>query len=455
MIRRFFRTSLITAIALLAICASVLVAQRPRNRVTATPAPGPASLKIRYKTTAAGQSSESTTMIKGSRERLEMRMGYSMDIINLTQCDLKRTIQISDKTRKYMITSMDIDEPAGAAGASGGSVSAPATRGGVITYVMTSVDTGERKDMFGFKARHVKTMTAIDSSPDACSQMKQRTETDGWYIDLSFGLNCELGRSPMAGARSARGGCQDRMHFRHEGTGRSGYPLVETTTMYGPDGNAMFTSTKEVIELSQEPLDAALFDVPAGYTETRNSQELFGMPSMAQLMGQAAKERQSADDDALPSTQQAKKPGALRVGVVSINNRTDRQISTESLRERLIGEIEGAGVDAIALNAASATEAEAEAKAKQCDFILYTDVTGLKTSAAKKIGGMFGRVAGVGGVDKTEAKVEYRLFAVGDGSPRLQSSATGKEEGDNVSAGTAVSEEARAVTGEVRRKGRG
>jgi len=222
MTRRFFRTSLITAIALLAICASVLVAQRPRNRVTATP-PEPASLKIRYKTTAAGQSSESTTMIKGSRERSEMRMGYGMDVINLTQCDLKRTIQISDKTRKYLVTSMDTDEPAGASGASGGSVSAPATRGGVITYVMTSLDTGERKDMFGFKARHVKTTTSIDSSPDACSQVKQRTETDGWYIDLSFGLNCELGRNPMAASRSARGGCQDRMHFvmRHRAYGLS------------------------------------------------------------------------------------------------------------------------------------------------------------------------------------------------------------------------------------------
>jgi hypothetical protein len=78
----------------------------------------------------------------------------------------------------------------------------------------------------------------------------------------------------------------------------------------------------------------------------------------------------------------------------------------------------------------------------------YHDVEG---SAAKKI---FGRVAGVGGAEKTEAKIEYKLFAVGDGSPRLQSAATAKEEGDEASAGTAVSEEARAVTAEVRRKGR-
>jgi hypothetical protein len=80
----------------------------------------------------------------------------------------------------------------------------------------------------------------------------------------------------------------------------------------------------------------------------------------------------------------------------------------------------------------------------------------LKTSAAKKIGECLAGVAGVNGVDRTEAKVEFKLFAVGDGdgSPRLQSAATAKEVGDHVSAGTAISEEARAVTAEVRRKGR-
>ena len=57
--------------------------------------------------------------------------------------------------------------------------------------------------------------------------------------------------------------------------------------MYGADGKVMFTSTKEVVELSRDPLDAALFDVPAGYTETQNSQELYGAPSMAEMTGSA------------------------------------------------------------------------------------------------------------------------------------------------------------------------
>ena len=55
--------------------------------------------KVKYKVTmnAGGQvqSSETVTMIKGARERSESKMGY-YDSINITQCDLKRTIQIND-----------------------------------------------------------------------------------------------------------------------------------------------------------------------------------------------------------------------------------------------------------------------------------------------------------------------------------------------------------------------
>src|SRR5258705_6225512 len=82
----------------------------------------------------------------------------------------------------------------------GGGMSEPSRRGGVITYTTNAVDTGERKEMFGFQARHVKTSLIIESSPNACNPMKQRMETDGWYIDFSFGLNCDIGgRAPLGG----------------------------------------------------------------------------------------------------------------------------------------------------------------------------------------------------------------------------------------------------------------
>jgi hypothetical protein len=453
--KRLLGLSTLGVLALVVISSSAMVAQRQRPR-PAQPAPPPANLKITYKTMAAGQSSESTTMIRGARQRSEMHMGY-IDLVTLTQCDLKRTVQISDKARKYVITPMETADSStpGASAAETSNVAGPTTRGGVITYVTTANDTGERKEMFGFTARHVKTSTSIQSSPDACMQANQRTETDGWYIDLSVSFNCELGGSPMMGARPAPGGCRDRVSQKHIGTGRTGFPLIETTTMYGPDGRAMYTSTKEVAELSREPLDAALFEIPAGYVETQNTQDLYVMPTMGDMGAespQGPQPSQAGQSTGMPSAMVTKKPGSLRVGVVRINNKAEREVSGESLRARLVGQIQSNGIDAVALNAISATEAEAEAKAKQCDFILYTDVTALKTSAAKKLGGMFGRVAGVGGIDKTESKVEFKLFAVSETSPRLQSSASAKEEGDEASAGTAIDQEARMVSAEVRKK---
>ena len=455
---------------LLAVSVSAIFAQQRRGRSPAPAAPpAQADLRIRYRSTTAGQSYESATMIKGKRERTEMRMGYGVDITNITQCDLRRTIQISDKSRKYVITPMqtvNASAPRPSASPNSTPIGESGRRGGVVDYITTINDTGERKEMFGFTARHIKSAISIESSTDACSPMKQRMETDGWYIDLTYGLDCDLGLAQMGGRPPVPpSGCRDEVRSKQIGSGRKGYPLIETTTMFGPDGQAMFTSTKEVLDLSREPLDAALFDVPAGYTETTDSQELYAVassaPSMASIMGESSQPQasQSQPSAERPDTSMAaamtKAPGTLRVGVVAINNRTDRQVSVDSLRQRLIGRIAGSGIDAVPLSGISAAELEAEAKAKQCDFILYTDLSTLKTSAAKKLGGFLGRAAGVGGIDKTESRVDFKLFAVGETAPRLQSNASAKEEGDDASAGVAVDNEANKVSAEVRKRPKG
>ena len=420
-------------------------------------------VKVKYKVSVAaqggfGQTSESTTMIKGARERSESSSGYGGDMVKITQCDLKRIIQISENTKKYVITPMETGDSTPAAGSPGGASAptGPSRRGGVVTYVTTAVDTGERKEMFGFTARHVKSSMSMESSPDACNQIKQRTETDGWYVDLNIEFNCQTGRPPSAGYQGTQPTCKDQTKVRREGTGKIGYPLIETMKMYGPDGQITFSNTKEVVELSRQPLDAALFDVPDGYAQAQSNQELYAAPSMDSIMsGRPGGQNPTGANSDTPSAANARNPGTIRVGVVQINNKAGRPVSEESLRERLVGQIQGMGIDAVPLNASSPAEAETEAKAKQCDFILYTDIAALKSSAAKKLGGMFGRVAGVEGVDKTEARVDYKLFAVGETSPRLQSSATAKEEGDEASAGTAIDAEAGKVSAEVRKKGRG
>lgn len=426
--------------------------QRPNTEKATTN-----DFKVKYRVTTGaagvpGQSSESITMIKGARERSESHSGYG-DTINILQCDLKRTIQISEASKKYVITPIETGERSPSATTPAPGNSEPVRRGGILSYTTSVIDTGERREMFGFTARHVKSSTVIESSPDACNAVNQRIEIDGWYVDLTVGLDCQTGRPPVMPSRAPRSGCQDQTRFKHEGNGKLGYPLIESMSMYGEGGRVMFTTSKEVVELSRQPLDIALFDIPSGYTEAASTQELYVTPGMAEGTGRTQTGGETPNVTRPPgTTPEIKKASGLLVGVVQINNKAGRPVSQDALRDRLVAQLSQSGVTAIPLNAISQMEAESEAKVKQCDFILYTDVTALKGS---KLGGMFGRVTGVQGAGTTEAKIEFKLFAVGESVPRLQSSTTAKEEGDEASAGTAIDAEARLVSGEVRKRGRG
>lgn len=417
--------------------------------------------KITIKSNMAGQDMQSTTMIKGLRERSETSVGgMNMGMVSVTQCDLKRTIQINDRARKYIITPMESDDsasgPSSGGGMSASSGGGAARRGGVVTMTVNTTDTGERKQMFGFTARHLKRTMMSESSPDACQPQQMKMETDGWYINLEYGLSCGTARPPQMGGRPAPQGCRDRYQFKRTGPVNLGYPLIETTTMYGSDGSVQFTMNKEVVELSRQTLDAALFDVPAGYAEARSQQEMYSQPSVAEMMAMGRQqENQSSSSDASsmsrpPSTANAR----VKIGVVEFNNKAKATVSTDSLRDQLIGMLNGDGLDAIALNASSPGEAAIEAKAKGCGYILYTDISTLKTaSAGKKIGGLLGRATGVGSGEtgKSEAKFDFRLVPTGSSSPTVQSSASSKEDSQEASITGALEGEARAVTAAVPR----
>src|SRR6266567_4448145 len=248
--------------------------------------------KITERMTVGGQSFETATMIKGARERSERHMsiagmppGMNMDMVDITQCDMRRTIQINDRARKYLITPME-SEDAGpdASAAARPAATGTSQRGGIVTYVISTTDTGERKQMFGFTARHLKSTTSTESSPDACNKQNMRIDRDGWYIDLNTEFSCATERPPQVNMRAPRAGCQDRIRFRRNGAIKLGYPIQETTTIYGSGGEVTNTMTKEVIELSRQPLEAALFDVPAGYMQAQSQQEMYAAPSMDEIM---------------------------------------------------------------------------------------------------------------------------------------------------------------------------
>jgi hypothetical protein len=409
-----------------------------------------ADIKMKTRNTSPGNTSEGTIYIKGARQRSNQIYG-TFEMVTLTQCDLKRTVQINDKARTYMITPMvTASSTTTTAERQPATPSQPTAtrRGGVVTYISAINDTGERKKMFGFTARHIKTSMTVESSPDACNPSRFRMETDGWYIDLDFSFNCDLdGASVASASQAVRPDCKDEIRFKKSGTGKLGYPILVTTTIY-LDGGQTSSSTTEVVELTTTPLEASLFEVPAGYTEARDYQALMGMPSV-ESTSSGVPATQSADDSSPATT---KRPGTVRVGVVWIANKTDRSPSVDMLRGRLIGGIIDSSIDAVPLDSRTPGDIEAEAKRKACDYILYTDITLLKTSG--KAGGLLGKATGIGALkERVESRLDFRLFPVGDSTPQLTSAATAKEDGsEDVSLSAAAGQEAKAVVAEVRKR---
>ena len=89
-------------------------------------------IKVKTKTSFAGQAAEGTTYIKGARQRTSQSFGGAYSIDTLYQCDLKRMIQINDRAKRYMITPLaGEDSSTAAAKPQPGSYSAgrDATRG--------------------------------------------------------------------------------------------------------------------------------------------------------------------------------------------------------------------------------------------------------------------------------------------------------------------------------------
>jgi len=152
-----------------------------------------ADLKIKTKTTMMGHTTESTVYIKGARQRTEMSVGGRGGVVNLMQCDQKKMITITGN--QCMIIPMGGSEtscpatPNIAAMMRGAAADTP-RKGGVVTITRNATDTGERQDMFGYKARHIKSTMTMESSPDACNKSNMRMEIDGWYADVAGGFSC-------------------------------------------------------------------------------------------------------------------------------------------------------------------------------------------------------------------------------------------------------------------------
>jgi hypothetical protein len=351
-----------------------------------------ADTKVKTRQTSGGQTYENTSYIKGKRQRSETNSGQ---MIMIQQCDLRRNIQIMPQMKMYMI--QPYDQPSTASTAPSTTTtptSEPVKKGGLVTSTVTTKDTGERKQILGYTARHLITTMEMKSSPDACSQNNTRMEIDGWYIDAAFALECDSSRAYANYRPHGSGGCQDRYETKTIGTAKKGYPVWEKTTMFGPGGAESFSTINEVVEFSNATLDQSLFEIPEGYREVEDfasamsaayanptadtSTPTSNVPSTANQPSAAA----------ATTTVAPKREGVIRFGVAAVKTGNvaewmNAQNLAAAVQNTLQQNLKGTNVEAVVIEATGAA-IQAEAQQKQCDYIVFANVS------HKKGGGGFG-----------------------------------------------------------------
>jgi hypothetical protein len=390
--------------ALLCLAAVVVLnAQTPNKKIP------PSDVKIRQRMTSGNSPGMETVLyIKGPRMRNEM--AGSMGMTTILQCDLKRTLTINEKTRTYLVTPTDgTNGPAsdGGAGAPTAANQPPTSpeRGGVVNITHTMTDTGERKEMFGFTASHIKTSTVRTTSPDACDK-DAKVETDGWYIDFQYSFDCSTqSQKYVPPPVRPQPGCKDEIRTKTIGTAKLGFPLLVTTTIYMPDGRTT-SMTQEVLELSREPLAASFFELPDGYSLAADMQQLYGMgspssstasnsqPGNTSGSSSSAVSTPAGNSAAVTAGSTPKKQGVIRIGLllpsVQMSSGNPAQ-AAEAVRNTFASYLTGPTIEVVPLTARLPALAMDEARQSQCDYVLSSSMTVKKGGAG---GSMFGRAIG-------------------------------------------------------------
>jgi hypothetical protein len=424
-----------------------------------------ADVKIKTRNTAAGQTSEGTTYIKGKRQRTEQ----NETSVTITQCDLRRNVQLGVPTKTYFVMpfAQSADAASSSSSTGGAAKASPATpirRGGIVTSTFTSTDTGERKKMFGYMARRIKTSIQTESSPDACQVTRSRMETDGWYIDAQFALDCDYGIAANSYVPpTPAGGCRDEYRTKQIGVAKLGYPVSVTTTIFDDKGQASFTVSQEVVEITNAVLDSALFEVPADYRQVNDMREMYSAAAMSAATAGNANDADDANENATNNSNDgaarmnasvgAKREGVVRVGVALtetglMGENVDGAVLAQAVRAALMSNLNNPTIEVVALEASGQPEVEAEAKQKECDFVLYSTVAHkkgggggfggfLKKSAAIASGAVSPTGGGQGGAAgslkaKDELTLEYRLQRGTEGVVANTIKAKAKSDGEDL-----------------------
>jgi hypothetical protein len=274
-------------------------------------------LKIAAKTIVPNQSalnSEKITYIQNDRRRVEEHRqspeslwpGRSVffvpdpRIVTITRCDLDQIFVLNMDDREYVSTSASKSPEREALLARAAKQPRPAVQPQPTLLIETTTkDTGERRQMFGLTARHViTTRKQIPLIEEGVTP--QENVTDGWYGDLDAAVSCDR---PTAGAfailvagKATKMGEPPQfpvLTFKDIGTPERGLALATKElfreTLSAPDRPAQniesVSNETQVTELSKEPLDPSLFEVPKNFRRVSQIRRLPLMSYWSRAVG--------------------------------------------------------------------------------------------------------------------------------------------------------------------------
>jgi len=250
----------LTAVALSALAAvsaglSPHAPQRPQGVV-----PSFADFTIETQQSAVGSSwrSVETLYLAGARYRRdlvhEMPGAPARRFISMTSCADRRTVQLYADARLFAVSGLDdwTRYPG-----------QPVLLGAEVLVMIDGVDTGERRHVGPFEARHVRTTITVEPGLGANTE-PGTTEIDGWYINPP-GLFCrdQFAQGDAWLEAVKPGGRSDRRVYRTKGAARRGYPVEETTRVMTAAGASV--NRVDFTRVSEQALDPALFEIPPGY----------------------------------------------------------------------------------------------------------------------------------------------------------------------------------------------
>lgn len=222
-----------------------------------------------------------TWYFRGARQRTEhMPVGMPSGVpfsATIMQCDQRTLIRLNLRQKTYSTSLSHIHEFSEGQTEAQHPTRRPQSTGPEVLITINSVDTGERRNVGGYEARHIKTTVTVEPSAGAATK-PGRGEADSWYLDLP-GMGCRPEGLPMLAPHFMGGGVMaptfghhDRIIFKRVGVELHGLVIEETSTQRSA-GNVIVSKTK-LLKSSEEPLDESLFEIPGDFTPNQPERQM-------------------------------------------------------------------------------------------------------------------------------------------------------------------------------------